>query len=42
MSARYWTIAEASAALAKGDVSPVELVDACLQRIEALDPTLHS
>jgi len=42
MSAPFWTIAEASAALAKRDVSPVELVESCLKRIEALDPTLHS
>jgi aspartyl-tRNA(Asn)/glutamyl-tRNA(Gln) amidotransferase subunit A len=42
VSAPYWTIAEASAALAKRDVSPVELVEDCLRRIEALDPTLHS
>jgi aspartyl-tRNA(Asn)/glutamyl-tRNA(Gln) amidotransferase subunit A len=42
MSAPYWTIAEASAALEKREVSPVELVEACLQRIETLDPKLHS
>ena len=42
MSARFWTIAEASAALGKRDVSPVELVEDCLRRIEVLDPTLHS
>jgi len=42
MSAPFWTIAEASAALAKRDVSPVELVETCLQRIETLDPKLHS
>ncbi len=42
MSARFWTIAEASAALDKRDVSPVELVDECLKRIETLDSTLHS
>ena len=42
MSARFWTIAEASTALGKRDVSPVELVEDCLKRIEALDPTLHS
>jgi aspartyl-tRNA(Asn)/glutamyl-tRNA(Gln) amidotransferase subunit A len=42
MSAGYWTIAEASAALATGEVSPVELVENCLARIEAQDATLHS
>lgn len=42
MSGPYWTISEASAALAKGEVSPVELVEGCLARIEALDATLHS
>ena len=42
MSARHWTIAEASAALEKREVSPVELVDECLGRIEAHDATLHS
>jgi len=42
MSARHWTIAEASEALAKRDVSPVELVEDCLKRIDALDATLHS
>jgi len=42
MNARFWTIAEASEALETRDVSPVELVDDCLKRIEALDATLHS
>ena len=42
MSEPYWTIAEASAALARRAVSPVELVETCLRRIEALDPRLHS
>lgn len=42
MSGTCWTIAEASAALATGDVSPVELVESCLRRIEAEDATLHS
>ena len=42
MSGNFWTIAEASAALAKRDVSPVELVEACLARIEAVDAKLHS
>ncbi len=42
MSGDFWTIAEASAALATGDVSPVELVETCLRRIEEQDGTLHS
>jgi aspartyl-tRNA(Asn)/glutamyl-tRNA(Gln) amidotransferase subunit A len=42
VSARFWTIAEASAALAKRDVSPVELVEDCLERVAAHDSTLHS
>ena len=42
MSEAFWTIAEASAALQSRDVSPVELVDACLKRVELLDPILHS
>jgi len=42
VSARHWTIAEASAALERGEVSPVELVETCLARIEALDTRLHS
>jgi aspartyl-tRNA(Asn)/glutamyl-tRNA(Gln) amidotransferase subunit A len=42
VSAPFWTIAEASAALAKREVSPVELVETCLQRIEAFDSRLHS
>src|SRR5262249_19231475 len=42
VSARFWTIAEASDALAKREVSPVELVDECLKRVETLDSTLHS
>jgi aspartyl-tRNA(Asn)/glutamyl-tRNA(Gln) amidotransferase subunit A len=36
------TIAEASAALAARDVSPVELTQRCIARIKALDATLHS
>ncbi|HUK09430.1 MAG TPA: amidase [Stellaceae bacterium] len=42
MSERHWTIAEASAALDRGDVSPVDLTELCLRRIAALDGTLHS
>jgi len=42
VSGEHWTIAEASAALAAGEVSPVELVETCLRRIEARDGTLHS
>ena len=36
------TIAEASRAIAARTVSPVDLAQACLDRIAALDPTLHS
>lgn len=36
------TIAEAAALLAKKAISPVELTRHCLDRIEALDPTLHA
>jgi aspartyl-tRNA(Asn)/glutamyl-tRNA(Gln) amidotransferase subunit A len=42
VSAPFLTIAEASAALGKREVSPVELVETCLGRIEALDAKLHS
>lgn len=42
MTERYWTIAEASVAIAAHRLSPVELVKDCLQRIDALDSTLHS
>jgi aspartyl-tRNA(Asn)/glutamyl-tRNA(Gln) amidotransferase subunit A len=42
MSEPFWTIAEASAALASRDVSPVELVETCLKRVESLDPILHT
>ena len=38
----YLTIAEASAGLRRKDYSPVDLTDACLERIEALDGKLHS
>jgi aspartyl-tRNA(Asn)/glutamyl-tRNA(Gln) amidotransferase subunit A len=36
------TIAEASAAIAAKTLSPVELTEACLARVEALDATLHA
>ena len=36
------TIAEASARIRVGSLSPVALVEACLARIEALDGTLHA
>ena len=38
----YWTISEAAAAIRRKESSPVELVDALLQRIEATDGKLHS
>jgi len=38
----YLTIAEAAAGLRRKDFSPVELTEASLQRIEALDSKLHS
>jgi aspartyl-tRNA(Asn)/glutamyl-tRNA(Gln) amidotransferase subunit A len=38
----YLTIAEASAGLRRKDYSPVDLTEACLERIEALDGKLHS
>ena len=38
----YLTIAEASAGLRRKDYSPVDLTEACLERIEALDSKLHS
>jgi aspartyl-tRNA(Asn)/glutamyl-tRNA(Gln) amidotransferase subunit A len=37
-----WPIAEAAAAIAAGTLSPLELVDATLARIEAHDGALHS
>src|SRR5438552_3300465 len=42
MTERYWTIAEASVALATRELSPVELVKDCLDRIDRLDSSLHS
>ena len=38
----YLTIAEASAGLRRKDYSPVDLTEACLERIAALDGKLHS
>jgi aspartyl-tRNA(Asn)/glutamyl-tRNA(Gln) amidotransferase subunit A len=38
----YLTIAEAAAGLRRGDFSPLDLTEACLARIEALDGKLHS
>ena len=33
---------EAAAAVRRGDVSPVELLDACLARVDALDPEINA
>ena len=38
---RYWSAAECAAALRRGDVSAVELVDEAIARIEALNPRLN-
>jgi amidase len=38
----WLTITEASARIAAGDLSPVELTDAILARIERLEPALHA
>ncbi len=38
----YLTIAEASALIAAKKLSPVELAQACLERIDAFDPQLHA
>jgi aspartyl-tRNA(Asn)/glutamyl-tRNA(Gln) amidotransferase subunit A len=38
----YLTIAEAAAGLRRKEISPVEITEACLQRIHALDGKLHS
>jgi aspartyl-tRNA(Asn)/glutamyl-tRNA(Gln) amidotransferase subunit A len=38
----YLTIAEAAAGLRRGDYSPIDLTESCLERIEALDQKLHS
>jgi aspartyl-tRNA(Asn)/glutamyl-tRNA(Gln) amidotransferase subunit A len=36
------TLSEAATAIQRGDLSPVELTDACLTRIERLDPALNA
>ena len=36
------SLLEAASALRNGDVSSVELTEACLERIEALEPQLHA
>jgi len=38
----YLTIAEAATGLRRKQFSAIELADACLDRIEALDGKLHS
>src|SRR5580658_2237189 len=38
----FLTIAEASRQIASKKLSPVELTQACLDRIKALDPTLNA
>jgi aspartyl-tRNA(Asn)/glutamyl-tRNA(Gln) amidotransferase subunit A len=38
----YLTIIEAAAALRKNDVSPVDLTEATLKRIQAIDSNLHA
>jgi aspartyl-tRNA(Asn)/glutamyl-tRNA(Gln) amidotransferase subunit A len=38
----YWNITEAAAALRRKELSPVELTDRVLERIEAVDGKLHS
>jgi aspartyl-tRNA(Asn)/glutamyl-tRNA(Gln) amidotransferase subunit A len=40
--ADFLTIAEASRLIADKQLSPVELTQACLDRIKALDPTLNA
>jgi aspartyl-tRNA(Asn)/glutamyl-tRNA(Gln) amidotransferase subunit A len=42
MDLTYLSLTEASELLHKGDLSPVELTRACLERIEQLDSRLHS
>jgi aspartyl-tRNA(Asn)/glutamyl-tRNA(Gln) amidotransferase subunit A len=42
MAADFLTIAKAGALIAKRELSPVELVQGCLRRIERLDGQLHS
>jgi aspartyl-tRNA(Asn)/glutamyl-tRNA(Gln) amidotransferase subunit A len=36
------SLLEAASALRKGDVSSLELTEACLERIDALEPQLHA
>ncbi|MGB5311361.1 MAG: amidase family protein, partial [Polyangiales bacterium] len=38
----YWSAGECLAALQAGEVSSVELVDACIARIERLNPELNA
>ena len=38
----YWTIAEAAAELGRGRLSPVELTESALSRIETLNPRLNA
>ena len=38
----YLSIAEAAAALRRNELTPVDLTDACIARIEAIDGRLHS
>jgi aspartyl-tRNA(Asn)/glutamyl-tRNA(Gln) amidotransferase subunit A len=42
MNPAFASVAELSAAFVKGTASPVEVVDALLQRIERTNPTLHA
>jgi aspartyl-tRNA(Asn)/glutamyl-tRNA(Gln) amidotransferase subunit A len=42
LSSEFFTIAEAARLISAGELSPVELVDHCLARIERIDPILHS
>ena len=41
-SLHYLTIRQAAAHIACGELSPVELVEACLARLDVLDPSLHA
>ncbi len=38
----YWTITEIAAALRRKEISPIEITDALLNRIEGIDGKLHS
>ena len=38
----YLSLAEAAKLIEKGEVSPLDLTDACIARAEALDATLHA